>query len=365
MSIQSSIVHSGAGSFAGHSSGTTSSTIRQVLFTSNQNIKGWMRMYLYIATGGTPSGSAIQLMRFETTANANCGNIRLNTTGTLQLQQISGTNIGSPTAALAVNQWHMIELGIDATGSGTLEARLNGVTFASGANSAQGSWARISCGATVGVSTHDMYYADIAVNDDSGSAQNTWCGEEKFVYLRPNGTGDVNTFAATSGGTAGQANNYTRVSEVTPDGNTSINSTVTLNNEDLYNVTDSGIGATDTVNVVHIGWRFGNFASGTGSTITLECEKASGGTKATATGIAPTSTTYRTNQNATPWTYPLTLYLDPDGAPWTQATLDTMQIGMKNTSAVASPRVDVSAMWVLVGYTPAVVATNVGLFSVL
>lgn len=104
--------------------------------------------------------------------------------------------------------------------------------------------------------------------------------------------------------------------------------------------------------MVQVGWRYRRSATGTGPSVKLEIMKTSGGTKSQSAGIIPNSTTWKTNQNATPWTYPLTLYFDPDGAAWTQSTLDTLQAGILNTQTT-TPRCDVSDVWALVEYVPA------------
>ena len=92
--------------------------------------------------------------------------ISLNSSGKLRLTNSSGTQIGSDSATLNTSQWYRIEMKNDATTNhGSLDARLDGTSFASGSNDIQGSWARLQLGPT-GTSNCDVYIDDIALNDD-------------------------------------------------------------------------------------------------------------------------------------------------------------------------------------------------------
>lgn len=337
------------GTYAAQANLTTSTaTLRQVLFTSNQTIKGWMRIYINIST--LPNAN-VQLMRFETTANGNAGNLRLNTDGTIGLFKISGAQLSSNSVALSTGVWHRVELGTDATGSGTLEAKLNGLTFASGANSAAGSWARVAFGSLVSNSTTNVFYDGIAVNDASGSYQNSWAGDGYIIHLKPSAAGDSNGFLAQVGGTAGAANNYTRVNEVPPNDVTSYNGSALLSAEDLFNCDDSGIPSDAVVKLVAVGVRMADLVGADATAaFKVKLEKAASGTKSQSANLIPNSTTWRTNAAATPWTYPLTTYVDPDGAAWTKTTLDSMQIGYIQT-ATNVQTIAVSNIWALVEYS--------------
>src|SRR5258706_5677394 len=341
--IQSTVVRSGTYAAQANAS-NVQATLRQILFTSNQAAKGWFRIYIRIASYPT---AAIRIMEFEDTANATLGGILLNTTGTLALRKADTTTIAT-SGALALNTWYRVELATDATGSGTLQARIDGATFASGANSSQGSWARVAFGGFGQSSTFNIYIDDVAVNDATGSFQNSWPGDGKIIHLRPNAAGDSNGFLTQVGGTAGAANNYTRVNEVTPDDATSYNGSALLSAEDLFNCDNSGLSSTDTVNLVAVGVRFADItAADATASFKVEVIKTSAGTKSQSAAIIPNSTTWHSNAPATPWKYPLTLYQDPDSANWTNTTLDSMQIGYID-SAINVRVVAISTEWVLV-----------------
>ena len=262
----------------------------------------------------------------------------------------TGTLIGSALSARDTAKWYRLELKVDATtvASTIVDARIDGVSFASGTTDLTGSdkpqqaTFGLSGAATLG----DCFFDDIAINDSTGSFQNSWPGAGSIIHLKPNATGDSAQWTPTSG------DNYTNVDEVTPNDATDLVADSVLNDSDLYNVADSGIGASDTVNVVQVGVRFRNDVADATTQFKVQAEKASGSTIAQSTAITPNSTTWKTNATATPFNYPLTLHQDPDSSNWTQATLDTMQIGVKST-LIGVNKNQVSTVWALVDYTPA------------
>ena len=319
------------------------------------------RVYLQVTT--TPNKN-IAIMGFgRNSDNAGVG-IALNTDLTLTLFNLATRSaIGSNSPALATGGFYRIEVSMD-WNTNAVSAYVDGVAFVNGGSATSIEYDTIwlgvgdySTGAVgQGSSTTNVFFDDIALNDSSGSSQTGLPGSGKIIKLKPSAAGDANTFGTQTGGTAGAGNNFTRVSENTPDNATTFNGSSTLNQEDLFNVDDSGIGASDTVNVVHVGFRFRNSTADATAGIKVEIEKTGSGTKTQSSEIKPNSTTWKTNATANPTNHPITLYKDPDGTnPWTQTTLDSMQIGYKLTTGpgTAGRRIDVSAVWAYVDYTPA------------
>lgn len=325
----------------------TTGSVRYHVFASNQAAAGFQRVYLNIAT--LPSATTY-ILRFLDSSNNATGSIRLTTAGRLQLMTANGNQIGSDSAVLSTGTWYMVELGTDATGSGTLEGRLDGASFASGANSSQGAWCRITVGVITTNATTDLFFDDWAINDASGSAQNSWCGAGGILHLIPNGAGDSNGWSNTSNA-AGSTSNYTLVDEVPPNDTTDLVQTGTLNATDMYTLTDSGIGASDVVNVAAVGLRLRNNTADAVAAVKAQITKTSAGTIAQGSAIVPNSTAFATNAPAEPRNLSLVTYADPDGAAWTQATLDTAQAGLKLTVANTN-RIQVTALWLSVDYAP-------------
>jgi hypothetical protein len=349
--------HSGAAALYVNTKAAPTTSYIQHQYRGSSTNKIYLRVWVYIVQ--LPSGNAT-LFGLINSANLNqgCGML-LKSDGSIQLNggdSVGFVPIGTASSPMSTNAWHYIEVSYDDSTGDAVIAKLDGVQFASVAGEDMAGGATdLSLGDIDGVG-FEVYFDDIAINDSSGSAQTGFPGNSSLLYLRPNAAGDVNTFATQTGGTAGAANNYTRVNQTTPDDATTLNGSSTLNQEDLFNLTDSGINSYDTVNVVEVHGRFRNSTADATAKITFEVEKTGSGTKASSSAITPNSTTWRTNVAGTtlPKTAPIITYLDPDGAAWTNTTLDSMQAGYKLSTGpgTAGRRIDVTALWVIVDYTP-------------
>ncbi|MGW5123298.1 hypothetical protein ACWEQ7_04385 [Streptomyces sp. NPDC004069] len=325
----------------------------------------YFRMYLYVATMPT----------VDTIIMASCDNIGtgagrsprlfLKTNGQLQTSTGSGTThtyVGGSSATLSTGQWYRVELDFDSAAN-VQHAYLDGVDFSgavAGVSFAGFENGTIRVGAftdatTGGSTTCDLYIDDVAVNDSSGTAQNGLPGAGSIVHLRPAAAGDSNGWATAVGGTSGAANNWTRVSEVTPDDATSYNQTATASVTDDFKVGASlaaGIPAGSTINLVQVGMRAGSTATTSGPTATLRIKGQASGTVSSSAAIAINVNGWVTNAAAAPRVYPLTAYTNPqNGAAWTTATLDTAQIGYSSGTGTTTRRV--STLWALVDYVPA------------
>ncbi len=326
---------------------------------SNDNGPYYARMYMFIPA----SISALNtIFTFTDSAVVTRGRIRLATDNTLELWDFA-SKIGSSSTPLNLNQWYLVELKYfnnTVSGKLELEARLasddgtNSVLFASTTTSTNtGGVDRLEWGSFSGVAICNISFDDLAINDSTGSFQNSYPGPGKIINLKPNATGDSNGFLAQVGGTVGSANNFTRVNEVTPDDATSYNGSAVLSAEDLFNVEDSGILVNSPINVVAVGVRMADLVGADATAaFKLEIEKTSGGTKAQSGTIIPNSTTWITNAAANPRNYPLVTYQDPDGVNWIKSTLDSMQIGYIQT-AINVQTIAISTLWASVDYTPA------------
>jgi hypothetical protein len=346
ISLQTGTVRTGTYALRANPTASTG-FVRWHAFATDQAIVGYQRFYLNIASQPT---AASTICRFLDVSNNSTGAIRLSTAGKLQLLTAGGAQIGSDSAALSTGTWYMVELKTDATGAGALDARLDGSSFASGANGAQGNWSRVLIGVIGTNTTTDLYFDDWALNDASGSSQTSWPGAGKILHLVPNGDGDNHAWGNTANG-AGASTNSTLVDEVPPNDATDLVQSGTLNAEDMYALTDSGIGASDTVNVAMVGVRIRNNSADATTAAKVQIKKTTGGTIAQGSAIVPNTTSFFTNGGVEPRNYTLVTYADPDGNPWTQATLDTAQAGVKLTAA-GTNRIQVSAVWVSVDYTP-------------
>jgi hypothetical protein len=299
--------------------------------------------------------------------------IRMNSDGTLELwNEEDGAQIGSDSSALSTGVTYRIELKCDCTtiGSTAVEAMIDGVSFASGTiNLANGVRAFVAGAFSVSGSDFVVHVRtdDIAVNDDSGSFQNSWPGEGSIIHLRPSADGDVSDWT----------NGWAEVDEVTPDdGTTTLRESTDEEIEDMnIDATPAAIETDSIINVVQVGARFAHSAVSAGDgDFVLRVKSDTGGTVEESAAIAPTTSTYFTNAVAAPRNYALTLYDLPGASTtaWTKATLDTAQIGVRlNTAVGGGNNIRVSTLWALVDYTAEVdtgeitsVAPVVATFSV-
>src|SRR3990167_6860390 len=287
------------------------------------------RLYLRIASSIDTTGRVIIVeSSFEDPL------VLVNITSGNQLQlldQVNSTQIGDLSTALSNNVWYRIELKVDMTtlASTSIEARLDGTSFASGTVNWTGEDSTGTGTVDIGpggTKTCDIYFDDIAINDSTGSFQNSWPGEGEIIHLRPNATGD--------------------------------NSAWTGDNTDIDD-TPAALASDDTINVVQVGVRFNGAGASANASFVTRIKKASAGTVAESSAITPSNTTWDTNADAVPRNYALTRYQDPDNVNWTKATLDSTQIGVRLSSA-STNAAQVSTLWLLVDHKPAEAAAGYG-----
>lgn len=361
--IQATTIRTGG--FAGAVTSATSGTFKGFTYSyvaADTAGPNWFRFYLNITTNPNADTTIAGIQGGSGFENLS---LVLTTTGTLKLfTQDRAVQIGSASSALSTARWYRIEMKMDsspATGSKVGELQIDGVVAATSSTltstNMTGGASTINLGVNLEgetCTTLNINFDDVALNDNTGSFQNTYPGAGQIVHLKPNATGDNNTFTVAVGGTAGAANNFTRVNEVPPDDATSYNGAVLSGNIDDFNIDDTpgSVGPNDTINVVAVGVRYRAVVAAAEAAFKTRVKKAAAGTVSSSAAITPNSTTWKTNANAVPTNYGLTLYQDPDGINWTKATLDTSQVGY-TISTTNTNAADISNVWILVDSTPA------------
>ncbi|WP_020684214.1 LamG-like jellyroll fold domain-containing protein [Streptomyces prunicolor] len=325
----------------------------------------FVRMYLYVAT----------MPNVDTIIMANCDGLGspgrtprlfLQTNGTLRSSTGSGTThtyVGGSSATLSTGQWYRVELDYDPS-TDIQHVYLDGTDFSgavagAGFTGFQTSAIRVGAFTDVvaGSTTCDLYIDDIAVNDSTGTAQNSLPGAGNVVHMKPDSAGDANAWATVVGGTAGVANNFTRVNEVTPDDATSYNATTatgttTTDDLNLASSASAGIGAADAIALVAVGGRVGSTAT-TAASIVYRLKSQASGTVVESASVTVALNGWCTHVNNAIRPYQLTSYTDPQaGGSWTPGLLDTAQIGYRGDISQSTTR-RVSTLWLLVEYVPA------------
>lgn len=339
------------------------SVVGYTAYNADSARNGFARAYFYFTT--LPSTANVRLIAFRS-STVNVATVQLSAANKLQLFNAAGAQVGSDSAVLVVNNWYRIELNLNSVpATDTIAASFvdcgptgvdpggAGTSIGSGNNSSNLNWSLLKVGLGNALNSGVCYVDDIALNDDtSGAAQTAAPGSGKIIMLSPNATGDANGFLVQIGGTAGSANNFSRVNEIPPDDATSYNASAVLNAEDLFNLTDSGL-VNPTVSLVVVNSRLADLVAADATAgVKLEIIKTSGGTKTQSSLITPNSTTWVTNPASAGVSQgSINLANDPDATPWTSTTLDSMQIGYKETTANVRS-IAVTGVWALVEYIP-------------
>ena len=354
-SIQTTTVRSGTYTLQITSLGSgTAIGLRYQFASAAGNGPYYFRTYFRVAT--LPSAeNRIILLNDSADLTTPIVYITIDNSGVLRLYDEDGQITGTTT--LSVDIWYNIEIKIDATpaaGSDVVEARVDeAAAFAtSSARSLSAGIHTLAVGGNLNSeaqTTGSWFFDDIAVNNSTGSFQNTYPGVGEIIHLRPNATGDNSAWTGTN----------TNIDEVTPDDATTVISVdgSTLNQIEDVNLdaTPAALASDDTINVVQVGVRFSDDGVGGGAdSFVLRIKASSGGTTEESSAIAANTAAFNTNAVSVPRNYRFTLYDLPGASTtaWTKTDLDVAQIGVKNTTDNADG-IRVTVLWLLVDHQPA------------
>lgn len=277
-------------------------------------------------------GSALVFVAYDTAGNANV--LVTLDSGTLRAYYATAgggaptfaqcTLIGTASAGMSMDAWHLIEIRIVvATGStGNFELYLDGASVISTSSqrtaqtNANLGQVALMCGAlqsivSIGAAAYHAF-DDLRVNDTTGSLNNGRPGDEAIRLLVPNAAGDSAQF--TRGG-ADSGNNYGQVDDIPPNGTTDYVYSSTVGHLDLYNIPTLAVSAIGAVQVIVQAFN----SDGGGGALYLPTKTPAGQSDGTLQAIT-----------GSPTYYTRTLETDPfDSSTWTQAKLDALQIGVK------------------------------------
>lgn len=319
--------------------------------TSSQGLF-YFRFYLYIVAlptntrviGGSRQTGSLKAV------------IRLTSGGALQLYNFEDSaQIGSNSSALSTGQWYRIEMSYDSTtlSATACEAKIDGVTFASGNADFTATPNSLGCFTDFGDATLDYIVDDCAINDSTGSFQNSWPGEGEVIVLMPDNNGDNSQWTGSDGNST---NNYQLVDEVPPSSTDYVESN-TSGQIDDYNLqaTPAAMDSNDIINVVHVGvYAAVSDATGSDPDIVLRIKASASGTVEESASLDVNSITYHgpaplpASDN-----YQLTTYDLPGASttPWTKADLDTMQVGIRE-AVTDTHFARVATIWAMIDHKP-------------
>jgi hypothetical protein len=355
--VQSTVKRSGTYAVRSNPTGAEQNAIANYRSADTQEAV-YLRAYLRIATAPAVGTNIYVLAFYGLAAGQLRVQVRLNSSRELQLWNAEdAAQVDALSSALSLDTWYRLELKLDTTtlASSAVEAKIDGTTFASGTIDLTAGAARVAFLGNNG--THDLYLDDIAVNDSSGTTQNSWPGEGSIVHLKPDAAGD--NAMGLNQGSAPAATGWESVDEVPPDDAVTYHN-LDANNDildvNLESSATAGITSGMPITLVQVGERHTG-ASASNYTYNTRIKSQASGTVISGTAVTTSATTFGTNTGANPRVYQLTRYTDPQaGGAWTTALLDTTQIGVIATDA--APDVYISTLWALVEYVPVVDATG-------
>lgn len=348
------------GTYSGKISGLSSATRAGFLqcFGALSDGAFFFRTYIRLDTLPTADNVVIALVNGTAINSTIIACIKVSSTGTLKLFTGTGSQVGSASAALTTGQWYMVDIRYDRTpagGSQVLEARIDATVFAtSSALTFAGQIRSIIWGGNLNAesqTTGVWYFEDLAINDSTGSFQTSYPGKGKILHALVSGAGDNTQW--TIGGSAPAATNYESVDENSPDDDTTIVSSNTLNRIDDYTVAAiSGITTSDTISVVAVGSR--NSGIGTGAsnaTFALRIKASTGGTTDQGTTVISNGNAWTNNQSDNnSRIFSLVNYFKPGtSTPWTKTDLSAAQIGVKLVAA-STNATKISTLWISVDF---------------
>lgn len=324
----------------------------------------YARVYAAWQGNGISTAECAFMGFYDSTAAAYRAYITMDSSGVVRLRNQAGTLIGSITLPNNVfyDPYVNFELKIDrspSAGSQIIEARVDGTVFATSSTqtitTSAGDTLRVGLNLLSEANTGgQVAFDDIAVNDGTGSFQNSYPGEGRIVHLRPVAAGDLQQCAIIGGAPT----HWAAVNEITPDDGTwrlDTGTTSGITDFFLVDPVPPNLHPTSQINLVSIGVRFSDWnVPDTTSAIQVLCKKITNGTISNSSSLLPNSTTWYTNTVGTTqmFPYPLNLYQDPDSINWTKDTLESMQIGVKCSASGGATGVYVTQLWALVEYVP-------------
>lgn len=197
---------------------------RVAIYPTNQNGNG-VFLTLQDSAGGNQITFGIVLTTHE--IEVRCG-------------AYNGTVIGTSSAAITFNVWNCIEfrLVVDDT-AGILTCKINGATEIDETDidtqaTANANVGYVCVGASPANGSYRMwgYWDDVAINDTSGTVNNSWVGRGGIYGLKPSAAGTHTDFTPDSG------DNYSRVDDVPPDDDTSYVESDQVGDIDTYALED-------------------------------------------------------------------------------------------------------------------------------
>jgi len=315
--MESGVKHTGSYSAKIANTSITPDGLKYILTTAASAL--YIRAWVYIDSDANKQQTT-PLIGFYLTDGTYVGAIvTFSLSGTYNIRLTrNGTILATGTEVFNWDEWFMIELYVLVdNSSGVGQIRINSVLDIDYSGDTQPntstdiSYVRITSGSDDWV----MYVDDVAINDTTGGADNTWPGDGRVIAILPDGAGDNTDFTPSAG------SNYQNVDERPPDGDTTYNESDTDTDYDLFNLAACGL---SDVTILGIDVKL-TVRKTVANGDQMRAKIKTGGTEYNGSDFDP-STTY-TRQVATWRTNPNT------SSAWTISDVDALQAGYENRAA--------------------------------
>lgn len=299
------------------------SSIPGVLIKNMQTNIALMTAGEAVKADNLPTGSNTVMFHTLTDGGTDGISVGVSAAGEIVVRQgLQGTIIARSNPGVFTNSvWYFIETQVlpRSSATGTVTVRLNGlqvISVATVQTNFNGGSTLNQFGICTGVYTA-LYHDDIYVNDGLGTRNNTFSGDTKIVVIKPNAVGLLSQMTPSTSG----ADNYTMVDDDIPDDDSTYVSSATLNNIDMYGMSNLPADITNTYSVQWVSYMRKDDAT---SRTVKPVMSTDGATIALGQD-------YSLGQN---YSYILQGFdVDPtDGTPWTPAKVNALQAGIKITS---------------------------------
>lgn len=250
------------------------------------------------------------------------GGLRLGNNPRFLNAYVGGTWVAAGTLPTYLNTWYLIETRVKlADSNGYIQVKIDGIMDINYTGDTKPGSETTMNGFRINPLTNDnlnfgtCYFDDIAVNDISGGSDNSWCGDGRIIFLKPNADGDTTQLMGSDGN---QTDNWALVDEIPPSSADYTEGT-TSGETDLYNLTASGL---SNVNILRV-WPEARAIDtvAEGGQIYLPVKTNSVQYDGTAVSLLTSYTKYLTGDVRT---------VNPQtGSAWTVSELDALQVGAK------------------------------------
>ncbi len=295
---------------------------------------------LYIFVNSVPSATSNIIATISGTGGSQLVTLKLSTSNKVIVDaDTAGGGVATSSSALATNTWHRIDLKIDIANpaSTSVELRVNNAfeglltgSFANGLNQLT------LINATANANCY-VDFDDIAINDSTGSYQNSYPPEAQIIALSPSTSGEFSQWSSSSGSAISD------VDELPPLISDYISAS-TLDTKSFFTVQNPRAGAR--VHLVELGCQCTGGAGSNNAQFKVMAQIVNSGNITYSPGITPANTTQFVNSATSPIVSPLIMYANPNGTAWTPANLKSLQIGVI-ISAAAANATRIGGLWAL------------------